>query len=96
MKTIIMSATNARNDFFNLLNQVMYEDIQVIIGKAGTDKKVVLMPKTSKEKEHEETMKILDKTFGIWRDIPLSHFRDDRIHGKKAKAFLSKLREGSV
>lgn len=96
MKTIRVSATNARNNFFQLLNQVIYEDSQVIIGKAGTDRQVVLSPQESKEKEHKETMRILDETFGIWRNVPLSHFKDDRMHGKKAKAFLNKLRKGNV
>lgn len=91
---------DARNNFFNLLNQVMYEDLQVIIEKVGTEKKAVLTSEAEKEakkkKEHEKTMKILKKTFGIWKDVPMSHFTDDRIHGKRAKEFLDKLRKADV
>lgn len=96
MKTIRMSATQARNNFFNLLNQVMYEGVQVIIGKAGTKKEVILMPKTVKEKEHEETMKILHETFGMWKNVPDERIYDDRFRGKRAKEYLDRVRKGDV
>lgn len=96
MKTIRISATEARNNFFNLLNQVMYEGTQVIIGKTGTDKEVVLMPKASEEKEWERRKKVLDETFGMLKDVPESHFFDDRFRGKRAKTYLERLRKGNV
>ncbi len=96
MRTIRVSATNARNNFFQLLNQVIYEGIQVIIEKAGVKKKVVLMPETEKEKEFKARMKILDETFGIWKDIPDSRIYDDRLRGKRAKKYLKRARKWDV
>lgn len=93
MKTIRISATDARNNFFNLLNQVLYEDTRIIIEKAGVKKEAVLETKVSKKKEDEKRMKILEKTFGIWKDIPKSKIYDDRLRGKRAKAYLDKLRK---
>lgn len=96
MKTIRISATEARNNFFNLLNQVLYEGVQVIIGKAGTDREVVLMPKESKEKAWEKRKKVLDETFGMLKNVPESQFYDDRFRGKRAKEYLERLRKGDV
>jgi len=96
MRTIRVSATEARNNFFNLLNQVIYEGVQVIIQKAGVAKKVILMPKTEKEEEHEKTMKILKKTFGIWKNVPDSRIYDDRLRGKRAREYLDRVRKWDV
>jgi len=96
MKTIRVSATDARNNFFNLLNQVMYENLQVIIEKAGTEKKVVLMPEREKDKELKARMKVLDETFGIWKDVPDSRIYDDRLRGKRAKEYLKRARKWDV
>ncbi len=93
MKTIRVSATNARNNFFNLLNQVMYEDLQVIIGKAGTDKEVVLKEKTSSKEEYEKTMKVLRGTYGALKNTPVSRLTDDRLRGKRARGYLKKIRK---
>lgn len=93
MKTIRISATDARNNFFNLLNQVLYEDVRVVIEKAGANKEAVLLPKESKEKEYAKRMKVLKETYGILKDVPLSHLTDDRIRGKRARKYLEKIRK---
>jgi prevent-host-death family protein len=93
MKTIRVSATDARNNFFNLLNQVMYENLQVIIGKAGTDREVVLKEKTSSKEEYEKTMKVLRGTYGALKNTPASRLTDDRLRGKRAREYLKKIRK---
>lgn len=93
MKTIRISATDARNNFFQLLNQVMYEDLQVIIGKAGTDREVVLKEKTSSKEEYEKTMKVLRGTYGALKNTPASRLTDDRLRGKRAREYLKKIRK---
>jgi len=96
MKTIRVSATNARNNFFNLLNQVMYENTRVIINKAGVKNEAVIEPKVPKEEELKKRMKILKETFGIWKDVPDSRIYDDRLRGKRAKEYLKRARKWDV
>lgn len=71
----------------------MYEDLQVIIGKAGTDREVVLKEKTSSEEEYEETMKVLRSTYGALKNTPASRLSDDRLRGKRAREYLKKIRK---
>jgi prevent-host-death family protein len=98
MKTIRLSATEARNNFFQILNQVMYEGVRVIINKVGTNKQVVLQStmEEDKKKAHEDRTKTLKETFGVFKDVPLSHFTDDRFRGKRAKEYLDRARKWDV
>lgn len=96
MKAIRVSATEARNNFFNLLNKVLYEDVRVIIEKVDTGKEAVLSLKQSKEEEFKKRMKVLNDTFGIWKDVPNSRIYDDRLRGKRAKAYLKRARKWDV
>ena len=49
-KQLRTNATNARKDFFNLIDQVAYNNLQVFITKKGLDSPIVLTnpKKTSK------------------------------------------------
>lgn len=93
MKTIRVSVTSARNNFFQLLNQVMYEGLQVVIGKAGTDREVVLKEKTPLKEEYEKTMKVLRSTYGALKNTPASGLADDRLRGKRSREYLKKIRK---
>lgn len=100
MKTIRVSATQARNNFFDLLNQVIYEGAQVIVEKAGTKRNVRFIPDAIKrattKEDNEERMRILKETFGMWKDVPESRIYDDRFRGKRAKEYLDRVRKGDV
>lgn len=59
--TLIISATAARNNFFDILNRVIYGEETIYISKAGT--------KTmAKIESAPETMKILDSLAGCWSE----------------------------
>lgn len=75
---------------------MLYEGSRVIIEKAGTEAEALLVPKESAVIETEKRMKLVKETFGIMRDIPLKKFTDDRIRGKRAKAYLETIRKGNV
>ena len=93
MKTIRISATNARNNFFTLLNRVLYEDVNLIIEKAGTDKVAVVSSTKSFDLKKNERLEALKKTYGALRDVPMPNFVDDRIREERAKAYLDNLRK---
>ena len=42
MRTIKVSETEARNDFFTLLNKVIFGNARIVIEKAGADREAVL------------------------------------------------------
>lgn len=96
MKTIRVSATKARNTFFTLLNQVLYKDVRVVIEKSGVEKEALLVSKEPREREIKERIELIEKTYGMLKDVPKSKFLDDRLRGKKAKKFLDKVRKGDV
>ncbi|MBI5357099.1 type II toxin-antitoxin system prevent-host-death family antitoxin [Candidatus Collierbacteria bacterium] len=90
MNTITLSATEARNQFFPLIDRVFAGEFEVRIVKNDT-KSVVTVAKATIKKEKTLTQ-LLKETHGILKDIPESDFYDDRLHGKRAKEFLDKLR----
>lgn len=96
MKTLRVSATQARNNFFTLLNQVMYEDTSIIIEKTGTKRNAVLMPNETIEETAKKRFAVLDETYGIFANVPKSRFTDDRLRGKKARLYLKNVRKGNV
>lgn len=92
MKTIRVSATEARNDFFTLLNKVIYSDAKVIIKKAGADRGAVLTASEVIDKTIEKRLKVLDALYGILKDVSVSDLSDDRLRGKKGAKFLANIR----
>jgi len=58
---MIIPATEARNNFFDILNRVIYDEETIYISKAGT--------KTmAKIESAPEVMKILDSLAGCWSE----------------------------
>ncbi|MBI2029921.1 type II toxin-antitoxin system prevent-host-death family antitoxin [Candidatus Gottesmanbacteria bacterium] len=96
MRTIKVSATEARNNLFTLLNQVLYENTKVIITKADAKGEVVLIAKEEKDKEIKKRTSILNETFGTFKNVSLSAYTDNRLRGKRAKEYLNKVRKGNV
>lgn len=96
MKTVKISATDARNNFFTLINQVLYQNTQVIITKADAKGEVMLISKELKDEEIEKRLKVINETFGALKNIPVSSFTDDRLRGKRAKKYLNNVRKGTV
>jgi len=90
MDTITLSATEARNQLFPLIDRVARGELLVRIIKNDT-KSVVAVVKASLKKEKTLTQ-LLKETHGILKDVPESEFYDDRLHGKRAGEFLDKLR----
>ena len=97
MKTIRLSATQARNNFFSLLNQVIYEGAQVIIDKSDTKGSVRITLEEKNREDHKKRMKALKEIFGIWKDVPTDRIYDDRVQGEKRwMGFLDKVRKGNA
>lgn len=96
MKTVKISATEARNNLFTLINQVLYQNTQVIITKADVKGEVMLIAKELKDEEIEKRIKVINKTFGILKNVSISSFTDDRLRGKRAKKYLDNIRKGDV
>jgi hypothetical protein len=93
MKTIKLNATAVRNNFFQLLNQVAYENVRVIIEKAGSNKEVILQQKNPNEENYLHRVSELKKTYGALKDTPASNLSDDRLSGKRAAGYLKKIRK---
>jgi len=84
MTTIRLSATSARNKFFELLNQVAL-GAQVIIEKDNKEV-AVLMPKVSKT-DWKELRKALNATNGILKNYNIT---DNPLRRRGASDFLGK------
>lgn len=79
----IVTATELRNNLFNLLTLVSKTGKPIYI-KRGKDVKVKLEPvKDELYKEWEETKKILDKVWGMW-----AHRTEEEIRGPFRRANL--------
>ena len=77
----IITATDVRNDFFNLINLVAKTKEPIYI-KKGKDVKVKLEPAGEEiNSDWEETKKILDKVEGMW-----AHRTEDEIRGRFREA----------
>ena len=64
----IVTATEARNNFFNLAEKVKRTGQTITIVK-NNEPLVELAPiKTDPKKEWAETKKILDRAWGMWKD----------------------------
>lgn len=84
MNTIRMSATAARNNFFDLLNQVA-SGTQVIIEKDSKEV-AVITPKKQKT-DLKALLKASRKVRGIWKDYDEE---DNPLRRKGAASFLGK------
>lgn len=80
----IITATNVRNDFFNLINLVAKTKEPIYI-KKDNEVMVKLEPVGEElDKDWEETKKWLDKTRGMWK-----HLTEEEISGKFNEADLA-------
>ncbi|MEK7166532.1 MAG: type II toxin-antitoxin system prevent-host-death family antitoxin [Patescibacteria group bacterium] len=92
MKTINVTATEARSNFFTLLNQAIYEQVRVVISKSGTEKTVELIAIKNRSETKDARRKLLTETYGMFKDVPESLFKDDRLRGKQAQTYLKRVR----
>ena len=88
MNTITVSATHARNNFFNILNQVN-SGKEIIVEKDGV-KVARITPLISDqrtwEEEKKKILKVIEETRGSWKGV---RFRSP-LRGKKARAWLGR------
>lgn len=66
MNTIRISATKARNNFFNLLDQVASSDVQIIIEKDNKEVAIISHKKT--KTDLKALLKASKKVHGIFKD----------------------------
>lgn len=91
MSKVIITATEVRNNFFQLLDQVAKTGKPIFI-KRDRDVKVKLEPvKEDFDKDWEETKKLLDRIRGMWADKTeeelVGRFREaDRLATKKIRS----------
>lgn len=92
---ITVSATEARNNFFELLNMVLYGKKIVMVEKNKMPAVRIIRAETKSWKELE---KALDKTYGIWRDVPEKEFKrmERFVRGPKEKRYMRNLAKGAV
>lgn len=77
----IITATEVRNNFFQLLDEVARTGKPIFI-KKNKDVKVKLEPvKEELKNDWEETKKLLDRTRGAW-----SHLSEEEIRGRFKEA----------
>lgn len=86
MNTLRISATKARNNFFELLNQVALGNTQVIIEKDS--KEVALLSPKEKKMDWKGLKKAMKEVHGIWKDYDVE--RDNPLRRKGAADFLGK------
>ncbi len=88
MSTIRVSATKARNNFFELLNQVAM-GMEVVIEK--DKKEVALLSPKNKAFDREGLLKASRKIKGIWKDYDPE---DNPLRRKGATDFLGRWDKG--
>lgn len=86
MSTIKLSATKARNNFFELLNQVAMGR-SVIIEK--DNKEIAVLSPKKKHIDWEGLRKASKATHGIWKDV-VSDLEDNPLRRKGSADFLGK------
>lgn len=64
--TKVISAYDARTNFGEIINQVYYQDEEIIVTKTG--KPMVKIVKADTEKEGETASSGLKELYGIWAD----------------------------
>jgi len=85
VNTIRVSATHARNNFFELLEKVSM-GTQVLVER-NNKLVAVIVPRKSKV-DWEGLKKVMDDAHGILKDFDLSK---SPLRGKKSKAWLSRI-----
>lgn len=88
MQTIKVSATKARQDFFELLNLMVLGQTQVLIEK-DSEPVAILTPR-KKAVDWVGLKKAMDAAHGILKDFDLEK---SPLRGRKSKAWLAKARE---
>ncbi len=90
MQEIVVSATEARKNFFNLLDRAASGKAKVVVVKRDSGQAVTLVPVKREVKPWSEQRKDIEATFGIWRGKD-----NDWERKKKAgrKAWLKKLKK---
>lgn len=95
-KTLQISATNARKDFFNLIDLVSQEDVQVHISKKGLSHDVLLTRDTFEYHETEKSdIRRVRDTAGA---LKTSGYIEDEVEiaqSKLAKEYLKKNPRGT-
>lgn len=86
MTTLTLSATEARNQFFPLLDRIASGEIKVLVKKMDTKIEVLM----GRPKAKVSCAKIARETYGLLKDVPAEDFK--RTEDKK---MLSKLRKQS-
>lgn len=84
MAKTILTATEVRNNFFNLINLVVKTGEPIFVKK---DREVVIKMEPVGEElnlDWEETKKILDATRGMWK-----HLTEEQISGRFNEADLA-------
>lgn len=87
MKTTTVSATYARNNFFELLNLVA-QGSEIVIERDSKEIATITPKKTT---DWEGLKKAMDAAHGIMKDFKLS---DSPLRGPKARKFLGKWDKG--
>ncbi|MBU1085104.1 MAG: hypothetical protein ABIJ43_02835 [Candidatus Beckwithbacteria bacterium] len=87
MTTLTLSATEARNQFFSLLDRIARGEIKVLVKKMDT-KIEVLMGKF--ETKESKLVEVANKTYGLLKDVSKDEFGLDKT---KAKEFMNQMRK---
>jgi hypothetical protein len=86
MTTLTLSATEARNQFFPLLDRIARGEIKVLVKKMDTKIEVLM----GRPKVKSNCVKLARQTYGLLKNVPASDFK--RVKNKK---MLNKLRKQS-
>jgi|SaaInlV_200m_DNA_2_1039689.scaffolds.fasta_scaffold51009_2 hypothetical protein len=86
MTTLTLSATEARNQFFPLLDRIARGEINVLVKKMDTKIEVLM----GRPKAKVSFTKLARETYGLLKDVPAGEFKRS-----KDKQFLNKLRKQS-
>lgn len=85
MKTIIKTATEARNDFFNLILAAKYGNQITIVTKNGQPAAHIQPPHNTKRKNWGKIKAALKAAGGIFTDEDVRQIRQMRIDSRKSK-----------
>lgn len=89
MKTLTLSATEARNEFFKLINAAYYGGQVTIVEKNG-EEVAKIVPTEKKEFDWKRYRKLVDKMGGDMADYPKDTIRKEMR--KKWKKRIDKMR----
>lgn len=82
MKIVVKTATEARKEFFDLINAAKYGGQETVVTKNG--KKVArIIPEESKERDWEKYKRVVEAAGGIFADEDVKQIRQARIDSRK-------------